>query len=56
MLGTVYPHKVLHANRHVKHIAALANVPLTVQTVKELVALGDGALHQTRLVHPDCFG
>ena len=48
-------HQVLHANRHPEHIAGLANAPLTVQTVKDLVALGDRALDQARLVYPDCF-
>jgi hypothetical protein len=48
-------HQMLHANRHLEEIAGLANAPLTVQTVKDLVALGDRALEQARLVYPDCF-
>ena len=48
-------HQMLHANRHLEEIAGLANATLTVQTVKDLVALGDRALEQARLVYPDCF-
>jgi hypothetical protein len=48
-------HLMLRANRHLEEIASLANTPLTVQTVRDLVALGDRALEQARLVYPDCF-
>jgi hypothetical protein len=53
---TVYDlHQMLRANRHLEEIVGLSNAPLTVQAVKDLVALGDRALDQARLVYPDCF-
>ena len=48
-------HQMLRANRHLEDIADLAIAPLTVRTVKDLVALGDRGLYQSRLMYPDCF-
>ena len=48
-------HRILHANRHLEDIAARPDAPMTNGAVRELVALGDRALDQARLVYPDCF-
>lgn len=48
-------HKMLHANRHLEDIAGQASSPMDNSTVRDLVALGDRALDQARLVYPDCF-
>jgi hypothetical protein len=48
-------HRILHANRHLEDIADQVNAPMSNGEVHELVALGDRALDQARLVYPDCF-
>lgn len=48
-------HLILHANRHLEEFAGLSIAPLAQQQVQELVAVGDRALDQARLVYPDCF-
>lgn len=48
-------HTMLHANRHLEEITGLAHATVGEHTVRDLVALGDRALDQARLVYPDCF-
>ena len=48
-------HHMLLANRHLEEIAGLAHAPVSDHNVQDLVALGDRALDQARLVYPDCF-
>ena len=48
-------HRMLHANRHLEDIADQLNAPMSNGEVRDLVALGDRALDQARLVYPDCF-
>lgn len=48
-------HQILAANRHLEEIAGLAHAPLAEHCVHDLVALGDRAMGQARLVYPDCF-
>jgi hypothetical protein len=48
-------HQILAANRHLEDIAGLAHAPLAEHRVHDLVALGDRAMAQARLVYPDCF-
>jgi len=48
-------HQMLSANRHLEDIAGLPHAILSEHAVPELVALGDRALGQARLVYPDCF-
>jgi hypothetical protein len=48
-------HQVLYANRHLEEIAGLAHATVGEHNVQELVALGERALDQARLVYPDCF-
>jgi len=45
----------LHANRHLEDIADQVLAPMTTGAVHDLVALGDRALDQARLIYPDCF-
>ena len=46
---------MLLANRHLEDIAGLAKAHVAEHSVQDLVALGDRALDQARLVYPDCF-
>ena len=48
-------HNMLHANRHLEEIVGAAHATVGERTVQDLVALGDRALDQARLVYPDCF-
>jgi hypothetical protein len=48
-------HHMLHANRHLEDIAFVASAPVSELAVKDLIALGDRALDQTRLLYPDWF-
>ncbi len=48
-------HDMLIANRHLEEIAGLAHATVGERNVQDLVALGDRALDQARLVYPDCF-
>ncbi|MES2947217.1 MAG: hypothetical protein V4858_01635 [Pseudomonadota bacterium] len=48
-------HQILYANRHLEEIAGLAHATLGEHSVQEVIALGDRALGQARLVYPDCF-
>jgi hypothetical protein len=48
-------HRILGANRHLEEIADRVNAPLELQAVYDLVALGDRALDQSRLIYPDYF-
>jgi hypothetical protein len=48
-------HNMLLANRHLEEIAGLAHAAVAEHDVKDLVAMGDRALDQARLVYPDCF-
>ena len=48
-------HNMLLANRHLEEIAGLAKAHVGEHSVQDLVALGDRALDQARLVYPDCF-
>jgi hypothetical protein len=47
--------QMLQANRHLEEIAGLASAPVAQSAVRELVAMGDRALQQARLIYPDCF-
>jgi hypothetical protein len=48
-------HRMLGANRHLEEMTQGPSVAVTEQTVVDLVALGDRALSQARLVYPDSF-
>jgi hypothetical protein len=48
-------HRMLHANRHLEDITGVAGAPLALHTVQDLLALGERAVEQARLVYPDCF-
>ena len=48
-------HHMLLANRYLEEIAGLAHAHVAEHSVQDLVALGDRALDQARLVYPDCF-
>lgn len=48
-------HQMLSANRHLEAIAGLPRAILAEHAVPDLVALGERALGQARLVYPDCF-
>ena len=47
--------QMLLANRLLEDIAGRANAPMAERTVKELVALGDRAGNQAKLIYPDSF-
>ena len=47
--------QMLLANRLLEDIAGRANAPMAERTVKDLVALGDRAVDQAKLIYPDCF-
>jgi hypothetical protein len=46
---------MLSANRHLEEMTQGPSVAVSEQTVVDLVALGDRALSQARLVYPDSF-
>jgi len=49
-------HQILQANRHLEEeIVGHANANVTEYRVKDLVALGERALGQSRLIFPDCY-
>ncbi len=48
-------HHILSENRHLEAIADLPDAPMEEPQVRGLVAMGDRAMGQARLVYPDCF-
>lgn len=48
-------HQMLQANRHLEDIAGRATAPMPERAVRDLVALGDRAVDQAKLIYPDCF-
>mgnify|MGYP007125376620 FL=1 len=47
--------RMLTANRHLEEMCERPSTAVTEQSVVDLVALGDRALSQARLIYPDSF-
>lgn len=48
-------HQMLHANRHLEDFVGRSSAPVASSAVKDLLALGERAMGQARLIYPDCF-